>query len=116
MDLRGASKPPPIRKTASNGLDRVACFSKGARVIARTNTSWCKCGEIGLIVGIELEPRNQKPGYWVLFQDGGYSMWSHDILSETLAITNYIDPAARDNMLVTEDALQQMRINGSFRF
>lgn len=117
MDLRGASKPKlPARSHSSLESAQPRFFPKGARVIARTNTSWCKCGEIGLIVGLEMTARTESPEYWVIFEDGGFSLWPHHLLEETLAVTTYIDAAARDAITASEESVQNLRITGSFRF
>ncbi len=117
MNLRGASKPElPDGSQSSIKSAQRRVFPKGARVIARSNTSWCKCGEIGLIVGLERTPNTAGPEYWVIFEDGGFSLWPHHLLEETLAVTTYIDPSARDVVLSSEESIQKLRIGGSFRF
>jgi len=91
-------------------------YSQGSRVISRANTSWCKCGETGLIVGIEFVATTQAPEYWILFQDGGYALWPHSLVEETIAVSSYIDRRAKNNLLTDEADLQALRIAGAFRF
>jgi hypothetical protein len=69
-----------------------------------------------LIVGLERTTREESPEYWVIFEDGGFSLWPHHLLEETLAVTTYIDPTARDAVIASEESIQKLRINGSFRF
>lgn len=113
MRAQGRTKTETLRV---KDLLTVPPYSQGSRVISRTNTSWCKCGEIGLIVGIEFVSRTLVPEYWILFQDGGYALWPHSLVEETMAVSSYIEPNANTNLLTDESDIQALRMSGTFRF
>jgi len=116
-------EPPTMRLRIHPNYDAVATHAhsanglpKGTRVISRINTSWCECGEIGLVIHIEAFHQKTAPEYWILFEHGGLALWPLSVVRESFAISTYIDPTAQAFPFTTAQALRVALATGLFRF